>query len=95
MLAGGSVRYRLYSSWGLSAMEITKVVAFCTLSLWLGFLTLGGLMFLAEPMAIPKALHLPFSSVSLLGVFFLGLVSAYIFLNLVRKETIPGRWLGN
>ena len=42
MLAGGSVRYRLYSSWGLSALEITEVVGFCTLSLWLGFFTLGG-----------------------------------------------------
>lgn len=41
MIAGASVRYRLYSAWGLSALQITQVVAFCTLTLWLGFFTLG------------------------------------------------------
>ena len=34
MIAGASVRYRLYSAWELSALEITKVIAFCTLTLW-------------------------------------------------------------
>jgi len=48
MLAGGSVRYRLYSAWGLSVYEITKVVLFCTATLWLGFLTLAGIIFLVE-----------------------------------------------
>jgi uncharacterized membrane protein YbhN (UPF0104 family) len=35
MIAGASVRYRLYSAWGLSTLQITQVVAFCTLTLWL------------------------------------------------------------
>lgn len=30
MIAGASVRFRLYSAWGLDAIEITKVIAFCT-----------------------------------------------------------------
>ena len=38
MIAGASVRYRLYSAWGLSTLQITQVVAFCTLTMWLGFL---------------------------------------------------------
>ena len=42
MIAGASLRYRLYSAWGLSTLQITQVVAFCTLTLWLGFFTLGG-----------------------------------------------------
>ena len=37
ILAGASVRYRLYSNWGLSVLEIAKVVAFYTLTQWLGF----------------------------------------------------------
>ena len=41
MIAGASVRYRLYSAWGLSTLQITQVVAFCALTLWLGFFTLG------------------------------------------------------
>jgi uncharacterized membrane protein YbhN (UPF0104 family) len=36
MITGASIRYRLYSAWGLSTENITKVVVFCSLSLWLG-----------------------------------------------------------
>jgi len=86
MLAGSSVRYRLYSSWGLTAFEITEVVGFCTLSLWLGFFALGGAMFLLEPMSVPKALHVPFYSVKFVGILFVALVSTYIFLSLLRKR---------
>ncbi len=70
LLTGGSLRYRLYSAWGLSAEQITKVVAFCSLTIWLGFFTAGGVVFLAQPLEVPKALHLPFASVSILGLIF-------------------------
>ncbi|WP_319524491.1 YbhN family protein [uncultured Desulfosarcina sp.] len=53
MIAGASVRYRLYANWGLSALEITKVVFFCTLTLWLGFLGLGGAVFFLVPLTLP------------------------------------------
>lgn len=42
MLAGSSVRFRLYSSWGLSAVDIVKVVAFTTATLWLGLCSVAG-----------------------------------------------------
>jgi phosphatidylglycerol lysyltransferase len=85
MLAGGSVRYRLYSAWGLSAQDITKVVAFCSLTLWLGFLTLGGLVFLLEPIVIPEVLRLPFNSVRPVGILFLALVGGYFLWSVMRK----------
>jgi phosphatidylglycerol lysyltransferase len=91
MLAGGSVRYRLYSAWGFSLLEITKIVAFCSLTLWLGFLTLGGMVFLFEPMAIPEALHLPFAFVHPIGVIFLILVGSYLFVGLLRKKPVKIR----
>ena len=50
MIAGASVCYRLYSAWGLSALEITKVIIFCSLTIWLGFFTIGSIVFLFEPM---------------------------------------------
>jgi uncharacterized membrane protein YbhN (UPF0104 family) len=43
-IAGSSVRYRLYSAWGLSAVEVAKVIAFCILTSWLGFFSLGGVV---------------------------------------------------
>jgi len=84
-VAGGSVRYRLYSAWGLSALDITKLVAFCSATLVLGFLALAGVVFLLEPMAVPRALHLPFSSVRPIGVIFLLFVSIYLIWSLRRK----------
>ena len=36
VLTSGSVRYRLYGSWGFSPLEIAKIVLFCTVTLWLG-----------------------------------------------------------
>jgi phosphatidylglycerol lysyltransferase len=88
MLAGGSVRYRLYSAWGLSALEITKVVGFCTLTLWLGFFTLGGVIFLLEPLAVPKVVRLPFASVYPLGVIFLAVVAAYFLWSALRRRPL-------
>ena len=93
MIAGASVRYRLYSGWGLSAFDITRVVAFCTLTLWLGFFTLGGLVFLLEPVVISKIIHLPLGSARLPGIFLLLVVAAYFAGSVFRKEPIKiGEW---
>src|SRR6266852_2383335 len=70
-LAGGSLRYRLYTSWRLSAIEIAKVIAFCTISFWLGFIVLGGTFFIILPPEIPPSVHLPLNSIRLLGVALL------------------------
>ncbi len=86
MLAGASVRYRIYSAWGLSAVEITRVVLFCSVSLWLGFLGLSGLAFLFEPMTLPQAAHLPFVSTRPLGLLLLLLLLAYTTLTLLSKK---------
>jgi phosphatidylglycerol lysyltransferase len=78
MIAGGSVRYRLYSAWGLSSLEITKVLVFCTVTLWLGFVALAGAVFLFDPLALPKALPLPFTSVRPLALFFFLILGGYV-----------------
>jgi len=91
MIAGASVRYRLYSAWGLSALQITQVVAFCTLSLWLGFFTLGGAVFLIEPLTIPAAIHLPLASLRPIGVIMLAVVSAYGIVTAAKKAPITIR----
>jgi phosphatidylglycerol lysyltransferase len=89
MLAGGSVRYRLYTSWGFSLLEVTKMVAFYTLTLWLGLLFTAGFVFVAEPVALPALLKLPLVSARPLGAFFLIVVSGYICWSaIVRKKSI-------
>lgn len=53
-LAGGSIRYRLYSSWGLPAADITRIILFCSGGFWTGFLSLAALVFLLEPASMPS-----------------------------------------
>lgn len=93
MVAGASIRYRIYSAWGLSAIEITQVVLFCVVSLWLGFLGLSGTVFILEPMMLPQVMHLPLISVRLMGGLFLLILLVYLGLTLMRKKTIAiGDW---
>jgi len=91
MLAGASVRYRLYSAWGLSAFQITQVVAFCTLTLWLGFFTIGGAVFLIEPLTIPAAIHLPLASLRAVGIVMLAVVLAFGIATKVKKTAVTIR----
>jgi len=85
-LSGGVVRYRLYSAWGLSAVEIAQVVLFCAVTFWLGLLAIAGVIFLLEPMTLPSTLQLPWHSVHLLGTLFLVLVAAYFVEGLSRRK---------
>lgn len=91
LIAGASVRYRLYSAWGLSTLQITRVVAFCTLTLWLGFFTLGGAVFLIEPLTIPAAIHLPLASLRAIGIVMLAVVLAYGIATAAKKTAITIR----
>ena len=91
IFTGSAVRYRFYAAWGLSTVQITKVVAFCTLTLWLGILAIGGIVFLLEPMAIPTSLHLPLTSLQPVGIICLVLVGAYVSWGVLRKTPITVR----
>lgn len=91
MIAGASVRYRLYSAWGLSALQITKVVAFCVLTLWLGFLSLAGVVFLIEPLSIPPAIHLPLESLRAIGIVMLAVVLTCGIITATKKTAITIR----
>lgn len=90
-LTNGSVRYRFYSSWGLSALDVTKVVIFCGLTFWLGFLTIGGTAFLLEPFALPAAFPLPAATIRWLGALFLALAAAYLALSGGLRRTLKIR----
>ncbi|HET8772626.1 MAG TPA: bifunctional lysylphosphatidylglycerol flippase/synthetase MprF [Thermoanaerobaculia bacterium] len=53
-VAGGSLRYRLYTSWGVPAREVARLIAFGAATFWLGFLTLGGAMLTLDPLTLPR-----------------------------------------
>lgn len=86
VLTSGSVRYRLYSSWGLTAVEITKVVIFTSLTLWLSILTIGGGILAFMSLNLPIQLHLPFADTKPLGLLMLIAPAGYLLLGIVRRQ---------
>ncbi len=59
-VSGAAVRYRLYSHWGLTPLEIGKTIAFCSLTFGLGGMVLGGAILLLMPTALPYVgAHVP------------------------------------
>ncbi len=91
MLAGSAVRYRLYSSWGLSTLAITKIIIFCALTFWLGLLATGGMVFILEPIALPRWVHLPFRSTLPIGFLLLAGLGLYLLGTGTRKTPVSFR----
>ncbi len=90
VLSGAAVRYRLYATFGMSAVDIARVVAFCSLTFWLGFTMLSGLLFFltVSPLSLPWS----FVSLRLLGAVLLLLPAGYLLGSLLYKK--PLQWRG-
>ncbi len=88
LLTGGSVRYRLYSAWGLSVGETANVLLVCGMTFWIGFLTMGAVFFFLQPPDLPPTIHLPFNSVFSAGVFCLAVIALYLLSCVLFKKTI-------
>jgi phosphatidylglycerol lysyltransferase len=86
LFTGTPIRARLYSGWGLSALQVTRIVVFCFLTFWLGFFTLAGAVFLAEPLPLPAGWRLHLATARPLGVVFLLLAGAYLW-NSARNKS--------
>jgi len=77
-VSGAAVRYRLYAQWGLTPLQIGKVVAFCSLTFILGGLVLGGFVLLVEPHVLPVlGSRLPAWVMHAIGAMMLALVVVY------------------
>ena len=90
-LTGSAIRYRYYSNWGVTALEIAQIILFENVSFWLGLFAVSGVVFLTNPLAIPTQIQLPFLSVQPLGIVFLILVVAYIGGSIFSKKALKFR----
>ncbi|MGE5295321.1 MAG: lysylphosphatidylglycerol synthase transmembrane domain-containing protein, partial [Solirubrobacterales bacterium] len=88
IIGGSAARYRIYSSLGLSAGEVARVVVFCGITFWLGFFALSGVAFLLAPQHIPQALHLPIESLRPFGVVFLAIAGSYLLATILKKKAL-------
>jgi glycosyltransferase 2 family protein len=59
VFTGGAVRYRLYSAWGLTAVEVAKICFVAGLTFWLGNATVLGLGIAYAPLAATAIDQLP------------------------------------
>src|SRR5215831_15658066 len=59
VFTGGAVRYRVYSAWGLTAVEVAKICFAAGLTFWLGNATVLGLGILYAPLAATAIDQLP------------------------------------
>lgn len=87
ILTGGSVRYRLYSLWGLSPADVAKAILFAGVSFWLGFCTLVSVVLLVDPLSLTGVVDFPISA-GWIGVLCLVPVLAYAGATLFRTEPI-------
>jgi phosphatidylglycerol lysyltransferase len=94
-VSGGAVRFRLYAGWGLTPLQIGKLIAFCSLTFSLGGLVIGGGALIFEPRALPFiGTRFPVWLMHILGVAMWGVVGTYLALATRRSEvTVLGHTL--
>ena len=87
LLANSALRYRFYSTWGLTPMQVAQIIAFCNVSYGLGQMTVGGVVFWVEPISVPKILHFPIS-IHLLGAGCLAVVASYLIASAFSQKSL-------
>jgi uncharacterized membrane protein YbhN (UPF0104 family) len=78
VFTGGAVRYRIYSSWGLDAVEVAKICFVAGLTFWLGNITVLGFGFAWHPYAASAIDQLPTWTNRALGIVALTVLVAYV-----------------
>jgi glycosyltransferase 2 family protein len=78
VFSGGAVRYRIYSSWGLSVVEVTKICFVAGLTFWLGNATVLGLGVLYAPQPAADIDQLPFWLNRVIALAILAVLGAYL-----------------
>ena len=78
MFSGAVVRYRAYSTKGLTITDVGVLVAFCSFTFALGTVLLGGLVLLVEPGIVDRLFNVAPVLALLVGVVMLLAVALYV-----------------
>ena len=79
MFSGAMVRYRAYSTKGLTIGDVGVLVAFCSFTFALGTILLGGVVLLLEPEIMQRLFAIEPILARLIGVAMLAFVALYSF----------------
>jgi glycosyltransferase 2 family protein len=88
VFSGGAVRYRIYSTWGLSVIEVTKICFVAGLTFWLGNATVLGLGILWAPQAARALDQMPLWCNRILALVILTMLCAYVAWVWVKPRVI-------
>lgn len=88
LLGGSSVRYRFYSAWGFSVVDIVRLVIMLAITFWVGALGVAGVVFIIQPLPTPPSPRIPLGDMRLLGVALLALTIGYHVLTLVARRPL-------
>ncbi len=92
--SGAALRYRLYSSLGLSVVDVATVVGFCSLTTMLGLAIVGGSGLLFEPQVIGSAAHLHGDLVQGVGIVALSVAALYFVWGTIARRPFAIRdWM--
>lgn len=91
-ISGTAVRYRLYRNWGVPGLKIASIVAFCSVTYWLGMLGLVGFILLDQPGIIPYVRHVPHWMTTIGGGGCFAVLLAYVLLPCWKQEVRIYKW---
>ncbi len=74
---GGAIRFRLYATAGITAIDVATISAFCSLSLGIGLATVSGVSLFLSPGHAASVLRLHHNWSILVGTLLLAAVVAY------------------
>jgi hypothetical protein len=93
VFTGGAVRYRIYSAYGLDAIEVAKICFVAGLTFWLGNATVMGLGVTYMPQALGQLDQLPAWINRCLGVASLLVLASYLsWVWSAPREIGRGNW---
>jgi phosphatidylglycerol lysyltransferase len=72
-LFGGSIRYRLYSAWGIDAPSVARVIAFASVTTWSGFFFATGVSLLSGASRVASTTTLTGVLLTLIPLLYLAL----------------------
>jgi len=93
VFTAGAVRWRIYSPWNLSIVDVAKMAFVTGLTFWMGNIVVLGLGMLLHPAAASAVNHLPGVANQALGAFGLAVIAGYTLWQLPRPRTLGrGVW---
>jgi glycosyltransferase 2 family protein len=90
VFTAGAVRWRIYSAWDLTLVDVAKMAFVTGLTFWLGNIVVLGFCMLLVPEAAGAVDQLPPRANQALGAFGLAVIAGYIFW-ISQGERVIGR----